>query len=149
MYDFIEKIRCLYLLIESLLNTLFGEQWILFILYFILNIIDIFTNWIKIKINKNNNLDFNIIKKISDWILIIVSFLIPIGFEALGQLIEIDLAFTSFLGWFVVATLIISECKSILRKLMEIGCNVPSFLIKGLEIASKRIENKSDSTNKD
>lgn len=33
MYDFIEKIRCLYLLIESLLNTLFGEQWILFILY--------------------------------------------------------------------------------------------------------------------
>ncbi len=45
-----------------------------------------------------------------------------------------------FFGWFTLVCLIINETRSIIENLVEIGINVPSFLIKGLEIYEKIIE---------
>ena len=73
--------------------------------------------------------------------MVLIAFLIPVGFKELGQIINIDLSITIFLGWFVLASLIINEFRSVLENLVEAGCKVPKILIKGLEIAYKNIEN--------
>ncbi|RGH96763.1 holin, partial [Coprobacillus sp. AM26-5AC] len=52
-----------------------------------------------------------------------------------------DLSILAFLGWYVLASLIINEYRSILENLVEAGCDVPQVLIKGLEVASKKIDN--------
>lgn len=57
----------------------------------------------------------------------------------LGQTLGIDLSVTTLLGWFVLASLLINETRSILENLVEAGYHVPSVLVKGLEIADQLI----------
>lgn len=142
MNYFFQKLCDINSFIIFILNNLFGEHWSLFLLYFVLNLIDIFMGIIKEK-----KLNFNIIKKLGNWILIFVSFLMAASLEEIGSLIEINLTFFTFLGWSVLAFLIITECKNILLKIIDIECDVPSFLINGLDRAFKRIEDKGDSKN--
>lgn len=75
------------------------------------------------------------------WILVLLSFVIPVCFKELGAVINIDLSILAFLGWYVLASLIINEYRSILENLVEAGCDVPQVLVKGLEVASKKIDN--------
>ena len=108
--------------------------------------IDSITGWVKARINKKENSFkglLGIIKKMCYWIIILISFIIPVCFKELGKIINIDLSITIYLGWFVLASLIINECRSIIENLIEAGCNVPYILIKGLEIASETIEKVS------
>ena len=53
------------------------------------------------------------------------------------ELLRIDLGITTLLGWFVLASLLINEIRSILENFVEAGFNVPRILIKGLEVADK------------
>ena len=48
-----------------------------------------------------------------------------------------------FIGglYVLAASLIINEYRSILENLVEAGWDVPQVLVKGLEVASKKIEN--------
>ncbi|WP_370457427.1 phage holin family protein [Catenibacterium sp. BIOML-A1] len=46
----------------------------------------------------------------------------------------------TFLGWYVLISLIINEYRSILENLVEAGFDVPQILVKGLEVASQNIE---------
>ena len=55
---------------------------------------------------------------------------------------------TALLGWFVLASLIINEIRSILENLVEAGFNVPVILVKGLEVADKMV-NKSETEEND
>ena len=48
------------------------------------------------------------------------------------------------LGWLTLATFIINEIRSILENLVLIGVVVPKFLIHGLEVAAKKIEQAAD-----
>ncbi len=59
--------------------------------------------------------------------------------------IGVDLQVTTLLGWFVLASLLINEIRSILENFVEAGLNVPVVLIKGLEVADKLV-NKDDNT---
>ena len=43
------------------------------------------------------------------------------------------------IGWFTLGMFIINEIRSILENLVEIGVDVPIWLIKGLEVADKKI----------
>ncbi|HCV47923.1 MAG TPA: holin [Catenibacterium sp.] len=81
-----------------------------------------------------------IAKKVAQWILVLLSFIIPVCFEELGKIIHIDLAILTFLGWYVLISLIINEYRSILENLVEAGFDVPQILVKGLEVASQNIE---------
>ena len=81
-----------------------------------------------------------IAKKAAQWILVLLSFIIPVCFEELGKIIHIDLAILTFLGWYVLISLIINEYRSILENLVEAGFDVPQILVKGLEVASQNIE---------
>lgn len=123
-------------------TNVFGQEWVLFAGYLILNILDYFTGVIKARIKKvesSNKGLIGIIKKISYWILILVSFLIAFLLMQIGQKININLDFIMLFGWFTLACLIINESRSILENLIEIGVKVPNFFKKGLEVYEKLI----------
>ena len=137
MNRFIEHIGNLYSIILTILTLFLGEHWILFMVLLLLNIIDTLTGWIKSRINNKENSMAELVQ----WILVLLAFVIPVCFKELGAVINIDLSILAFLGWYVLASLIINEYRSILENLVEAGCDVPQVLVKGLEVASKKIEN--------
>lgn len=123
------------------------QHWFVFAFYLFLNLCDYITGSIKARVNQVESSvkgDIGILKKLCYWILILISFLVPIGFEEVGQIIDVDLQITQLLGWFIIGSLIINECRSIIENLVAIGCNVPSFLVKGLDTASKKINEGGD-----
>lgn len=138
-------------IIFTTLTSIFGIEWIFFAGYLVLNLFDYITGTIKAKVKKTESSSkglIGIVKKICYWILIALSFLISFLLLHIGIKININLDFVMFFGWFTLACLIINEARSIIENLVEIGIKVPTFLVKGLEIYSKLLENKVDlSTN--
>ncbi|WP_455682849.1 phage holin family protein [Thomasclavelia sp.] len=137
-----------YSLFITLMVTLLGEHWLLFVVYLILNIIDTLTGWAKARIQKIESSKIGligIIKKMCCWIIVLLGFLIPICFQELGMIIGVDLSITVLLGWFVLASLVVNEIRSIIENLVESGVKVPEILIRGLERISKKLE--SEDTN--
>lgn len=65
-------------------------------------------------------------------------------FIEIGKSINIDLGVTTYLGWFVLASLLVNEIRSILENFVEAGYNVPTALTKGLEVADKLINKESE-----
>ena len=62
-----------------------------------------------------------------------------------GSTIGIDLQITTVLGWFVLASLIVNEARSIVENFVEAGFNVPMILQNGLEVADKLINKENES----
>lgn len=71
--------------------------------------------------------------------MIIFAFAIAAGLIDIGNTIGVDLGITTILGWFVLASLIVNEARSIVENFVEAGYNVPKILTNGLEIADKVI----------
>lgn len=131
----------------ALLTTVLGEHWYLFALFLVLNMIDWVTGWMKARLAKKENSNkgwTGVLKKIGYWLMIMVAFVAAAGFIEIGKVIGIDLGITTLLGWFVLASLIVNEIRSILENFVEAGYTVPKVLIKGLEVADKVI-NKDES----
>lgn len=139
MNKFIRNIDKVYSIILSILTIAMDKHWILFMVLLLLNVLDTLTGWIKSRINNKEN-SMAGLKGIAQWILVLLSFIIPVCFEELGKIIHIDLAILTFLGWYVLISLIINEYRSILENLVEAGFYVPQILVKGLEVASQNIE---------
>ena len=105
--------------IVAVLSYILGEHWILFAAFLLLNVADWITGWMKSKMaNKENSVRGwkGVLKKLGYW-----------------------------LGWFVLASLLINEIRSILENFVEAGFNVPIILIKGLEVADKVVNKDGDS----
>ena len=66
-----------------------------------------------------------------------VAFAIAAGLIEIGKVINIDLGITTLLGWFVLASLIVNEARSILENFVEAGYDVPAVLTKGLQVADQ------------
>ena len=60
-------------------------------------------------------------------------------FVEIGKTLGVDLGITTLLGFFVLASLLVNEIRSICVNLVEMGVDVPKILIKGLEVADKAI----------
>lgn len=132
----------MYSIIFTVISS-FKEHCLLFLIYLILNVADTLSGWAKARINNVESSAaglMGIIKKMCGWIIILIGFLIPLGFQELGSILQVDLSITVCLGWFVLITLIVNEYRSILENLVEAGCDVPKVLIKGLEVASQKLE---------
>ena len=65
-----------------------------------------------------------------------------------SDLIGIDLKITTLLGWFVLASLLVNEIRSIIENFVEAGFNVPVILTKGLEVADKAINREQENESK-
>lgn len=137
-----EKMNLLWAAAVTLLSAAFGTYWYLFAAFMLMNVVDYATGIIKARYTRTENSNKGlkgILKKLGYWIVICIAFFIATTFGTLGGQIGIDLGFTSFIGWFVLGTFIINEMRSILENLITIGVEVPAWLVKGLEVADKRI----------
>ena len=126
----------------AFLTIIFGEHWYLFALFLMLNVADWITGWMKSKMNdKENSVKGwqGVLKKLGYWIMIFFAFGIATGLIEIGTVIGVDLQITTYLGWFVLASLIVNEARSILENFVEAGYKVPTILINGLEVADKLI----------
>lgn len=133
--------------VVAFLSFIFGEHWILFALFLLFNVIDWITGCMKSKLaNKTNSQKgwMGVLKKLGYWIMILLAFSASVLFVEIGNTLGIDLGVTTFLGWFVLASLGINELRSIVENLVEAGYNVPAVLTKGLEVADKLINKESE-----
>ena len=130
--------------IVATLSAIFGIYWYIFAAFFLLNVIDWLTGWYKA--NKKHEESSKVglkgaLKKLGYWAVILVAFVIAEVFVALGNdVLGVNLAFLTMIGWFTLAMLLVNEARSILENLVEMGYKVPEVLIKGLAITEKMIE---------
>lgn len=132
--------------VVAVLSYVLGEHWILFAGFLLLNIADWLTGWMKSRMaGKENSVKGwkGALKKLGYWLMIMVAFGVSAIFIEIGKTLHIDLGVTALLGWFVLASLLINEIRSIIENFVEAGFNVPRILIKGLEVADKAV-NKED-----
>lgn len=128
--------------IVAVLTMFFGKHWPLFALFLLLNAVDWITGWMKSYINKKENSVKGwkgVLKKIGYWLMILVAFVSSYIFIDIGNVLGIDLGITTLLGWFVLASLLVNELRSIIENFVEAGYNVPKVLTNGLEVANKVI----------
>lgn len=126
--------------IVAVLSYILGKHWILFVAFLLLNVADWLTGWMKSRMaGKENSMKGwkGVLKKLGYWLMIMVAFGASAVFIEIGNTIGIYLGITTLLGWFVLASLLINEIRSILENFVEAEFNVPRILIKGLEVADK------------
>lgn len=135
----------------AILSMIFGEHWWLFGAFLVFNILDWISGWMNGRSHKEESSKKGlegVLKKIGYWILILLSFFMSMIFIEIGKIINVNLHITTLLGWFVLASLMVNEIRSIVENLVEMGIQVPIVLMKGLEIADKVIDEVSgDSVN--
>lgn len=132
--------------IIAALTMVLGEHWYIFAAFLLLNIIDWLTGWMKSRINgvENSTAGWKgVLKKIGYWLMIAVAFAIAAALIEVGEVIGIDLGITTLLGWFVLASLIVNEARSIVENFVEAGYDVPKVLTTGLQVADEKL-NGSD-----
>ena len=133
--------------IVAVLSYIFGEHWILFALFLAFNLADWITGWMMSRIAHKENSKAGwkgVLKKLGYWIMIAVAFGASAVFVEIGKTIGVDLGITTLLGWFVLASLLVNEIRSICENFVEAGYNVPQILIRGLEVADKAINKEAD-----
>ena len=126
--------------IVAVLSFVFGEHWILFAIFLLFNIADWITGWMKSRMaGKENSVKGwqGVLKKLGYWLMILVAFAASAVFIEIGNTLGMDLGVTTLLGYFVLASLLVNELRSILENFVEAGYNVPTVLVKGLEVADK------------
>ena len=131
----------------AVLSYILGEHWFLFVLFLLLNAIDWGTGWMKSRINNVENSKAGlkgVLKKLGYWLMIMVAFGASAAFVEVGKIINLDLGVTTLLGWFVLASLLDNEARSICENLVEMGVNVPTILVKGLQAANRVVNQEDD-----
>lgn len=76
--------------------------------------------------------------------MIMVAFIASAVFIEIGNVLGVNLQITTLLGYFVLASLLVNEIRSICENFVEAGFNVPLILKKGLEVADKAINKDSE-----
>lgn len=128
--------------IVAVLSFVFGEHWILFAIFLLFNVADWITGWMKSRINNVENSSAGwkgVLKKLGYWLMILVAFAASAVFIEIGNTLGMDLGITTLLGYFVLASLLVNELRSILENFVEAGYDVPTVLVKGLEVADKMV----------
>lgn len=122
----------------------FGEHWMLFAAFLVLNIMDYVTGVIKSRISHTESSSAGlkgIIKKFSYWLMIMLSFGLSPILNEIGTVMDVDLSMLSpIFGWYILAVLAVNEVRSILENLVESGVNVPSVLVKGMAVLDKVVK---------
>lgn len=128
--------------IVAVLSFVFGEHWILFAIFLLFNVADWLTGWMKSRMaGKENSVKGwqGVLKKLGYWLMILVAFAASAVFIEIGNTLGMDLGVTTLLGYFVLASLLVNELRSVLENFVEAGYNVPTVLVRGLEVADKVI----------
>lgn len=128
--------------------AIFGKYWFLFLGFFIANVVDYATGYVKAKYYLKNESSSvgakGIFKKVWYWVVICIAFFVSAVFKDMGSILKIDLSFVLLFGYFTLATYLINELRSILENIVTMGVDVPLFLIKGLDIVNQKVENMTN-----
>lgn len=146
----LDKVNIAWGAFTTLMTALLGEYWFLFLSFLVLNIVDYVTGLIKARMYGVESSAIGakgIVKKVSYWIVVGIAFFMAFCFAQMGDIIQIDLSFMPILGWFTLATYIINELRSILENCVQMGITVPSYLTKGLDVASRVIADRTGGAN--
>ncbi|PXV87376.1 toxin secretion/phage lysis holin [Lachnotalea glycerini] len=147
--EFHNTTNLIYGTIATIGAALLGRYWFLFLGFLVANIIDYTTGFIKAKYYLKNESSAvgakGIFKKVWYWVVICIAFFVSIVFKDMGNMVGIDLGFVVLFGYFTLATYLINELRSILENVVAMGANVPTFLIKGLDIVNKKVEDITNS----
>ena len=133
--------------IIAVLSVIFGEHWILFALFLLFNVLDWLTGWMKSRLAHKENSTAGwkgVLKKLGYWLMILVAFGASTVFIEIGTVLGVNLQITTLLGWFVLASLLVNEIRSICENFVEAGFNVTNILIKGLAVADEAINKNPD-----
>ena len=135
-------------IIITLLSAMFGTYWYIFAAFVLLNVFDWLTGWYKSRKQKTESSAVGlrgIIKKLGYWVIIAMAFLISNVFVQMGSdVLNMNLDFLMFVGWFTLACLMVNETRSVLENLVECGYEVPSILIQGLAVTEKLLNKESE-----
>lgn len=140
---FIDKINIILGGIIAVLTYVLGEHWSVFLVFLLLNVADYMTRWIAARVTKTENSKkgmIGILKKLGYWIMVAVGFGMSAVFKELGEVVGIQMHVTNLIGWFVLGALITNEFRSVLENLVDADYEVPTILIKGLEVADKAMD---------
>lgn len=144
---FTDKLNVLAGIVVAIFNFVFGEHWMFFALFLVLNVLDYLTGimkaW-KLKILTSKIGARGIIRKTSYWIIIALGFMVSAIFIEIGTIMEADLRWTTLIGWITLFTLIVNEMRSILENLVKYGIKVPRVLISGLKAADNITDSVAD-----
>ena len=143
MMNFLNRVNVIGGVVVTALAAVFGKYWFLFLGLLIANIIDWISGWMRSRMKGESCSKVGAIgamKKVWYWVVIGIAFFIGFSFEQMGQTIGVALDFMNFVGWFTLANYLVNEIRSILENLVEMGVPVHPFLVKGLKIASEKIE---------
>lgn len=126
----------------------FGEHWMLFAAFLVLNVLDYLTGIMKSRIKKTESSSaglIGIVKKFGYWVMITLGFgMVPILNEV-GSVMDIDLSMISpVIGWYILATFAINEARSVIENLVECGVKVPAVIINGMAITEKLLKAQAD-----
>nr|DAG71035.1 MAG TPA: holin [Caudoviricetes sp.] len=142
--------------VVAVLSFVFGDYWVIFALYLVLQVIDYVTGCYaayKLKQLSSKTGIQGILKKVMQWVIIVISFIVSYGiyFVASEGFNISEMQWIYLIGYFTLATMFINELRSIIENLVESGINVPTILTKGLSVIEdklEQIEGDSDSVNK-
>ncbi|WP_280683551.1 MULTISPECIES: phage holin family protein [unclassified Breznakia] len=126
----------------ALFAMLFGKYWIVFVMFFLFNLLDWMTGWMKARMLKKESSAVGlkgVIKKLGYWLMIALAFAMSVAFIELGKIIGIDLQVSTLIGYFVLASLMVNECRSIIENLVEMDYKIPKVLTQGLEVVDKLV----------
>lgn len=138
-----DGINVIYGLFIGALTFVFGEHWVLFAGFLALNLIDWLTGYYKshyLGIESSVEGAKGIVKKVWYWVVIGIAFFVANSFVEMGEIVGVKLDFVILFGWLTLAMYIVNEIRSVLENLVEIGVEVPLFLVKGLDVTKKLIE---------
>lgn len=102
-----------------------------FIIYLVLNVLDILTGMLKAK-DSRQGLQ-GVLRKLGCWILIFVSFLVSIAFVDIGKKLNLNLHIMFCLGWYVLGAMILNELRSIIKNLIQLHVFIPKTFTKCLQ----------------
>lgn len=129
--------------------AIFGKYWFLFLGFFIANLVDYGTGLVKAKFYLKNESSTigakGILKKVWYWVVICIAFFVSMVFKDMGSMLGLDLGFVILFGYFTLATYLINELRSILENVVAMDAPVPTFLIRGLDIVNKKVEEITNS----
>lgn len=133
--------------VVAVLSYILGPHWMLFMLFLAFNVADWLTGWMKSRLAHKESSSAGwkgVLKKLGYWLMIAVAFGANVVFIEIGSTLGVDLQITTLLGWFVLASLMVNEIRSILENFVEMGYDVPKILIRGLEVADKAINKDNE-----
>ena len=133
--------------IVAFLTYVFGVHWQVFLLFLGLNVIDYVYGVMKARSTGTMSSAKGakgVLKKVSYWVIIMLSFGVSCIFIDIGTVIGVDLGFLQLLGWFTLAIYVINELTSIVENMVALGVDVPEILVKGLAAARTAVDAAGD-----